>query len=629
MASRETLTFGPDDAGAVARHIVDVCERNIRLALPLGLGKANTLVNSLVRLAEAEPSIELSILTALTLGPPGAGSDLERRFLAPARDRLFGAYPPLRYAELMADGRLPRNIRISEFFMQAGSRLNDAYAQRHFISANYTHALRYVRDFQPNVLAQLVAVDSAGNISLSCNTDITADLLELRRQGKMHFLFAAEGNPNLPFMEAGQAQVERNELDLLLHPADPAFELFSAVRRPVSPQDMAIGLHVSRLIRDGGTLQVGIGSIGDAIAHALILRDRRNDVYRELLRDCPFAPDPPENNQAPFNQGLYSVTEMLVGGILELFEADIIRREVDGAAIHAGFFVECRDFYRRLRDMDPARRRRIAMMPVSYTNALYGGEPAKRAARRDARFINNAMIATCLGAIVSDGLDDGRVVSGVGGQFDFISQAFALEGARAIVTLNATRQKSGRRQSNIRWRYGHATVPSHFRDVVVSEYGVADLRGQTDEACVKRMLAISDSAFQDELLEQAKSAGKVAADFEIPPAWRRNTEDGLHDWLGDARRDGRAPPFPFGTDFSQTERRLLPVLEHLQRHGGSWPALLRLAYAGIRAAPSGAQERDMLERLQVLEASSLRERVYRWLLLGAMRERREAEPPDG
>lgn len=627
MVARETRLFSAGDVDAAARHIIDVCHRDIRLALPLGLGKANTLVNALVRHAEADPSIVLSILTALSLGPPQAGSELERRFLAPARDRLFGAYPPLRYAELMADGRLPSNIRVSEFFMQAGRWLDNAHAQRHFISANYTHALRFVRDFQPNVLAQLVAVDAQGRISLSCNTDITADLLELRRQGRMHFLLAAEANPGLPFMEAGQALVDADAVDLMLQPSDPAFELFSAVRRPVSPQDMAIGLHVSRLIRDGGTLQVGIGSIGDAIAHALILRDRRNDDYRGLLRDCPFALNPPEDNQAPFTEGLYSATEMLVGGILELFDAGIIRREVDGAAVHAGFFVESRDFYRRLRDMDPARRRKIAMMPVSYTNALYGDEPAKRAARRDARFVNNAMIATCLGAIVSDGLEDGRTVSGVGGQFDFVSQAFALEGARAIVTLEATRHTSGGQRSNIRWSYGHATVPHHFRDIVVSEYGVADLRGRTDEECVKRMLAICDSAFQDELLEQAKAAGKVASRFEIPPAWRRNTADDLQGWLGYAIRDGRTPPYPFGTDFSETERGLLPVLEHLQSCRGSWPALARLAYVGLRAAPSGARERDMLERLRLLEVGSPRDRVYRWLLLGAMRERRGAAPP--
>ena len=79
------------------------------------------------------------------------------------------------------------------------------------------------------------------------------------------------------------------------------------------------------------------------------------------------------------------------------------------------------------------------MMPVSFTNALYGDEEAKRRARVDARFVNNAMMATLMGAAVSDGLEDGQVISGVGGQYNFVAQAFALEGARSILALEAAR----------------------------------------------------------------------------------------------------------------------------------------------------------------------------------------------
>ena len=83
------------------------------------------------------------------------------------------------------------------------------------------------------------------------------------------------------------------------------------------------------------------------------------------------------------------------------------------------------------------------MMPVSFTNELYGDEDAKRRARVDARFINNAMMATLMGAVISDGLENGQVVSGVGGQYNFVAQAFALQGARSILTVEATRE-SGR-----------------------------------------------------------------------------------------------------------------------------------------------------------------------------------------
>jgi Acetyl-CoA hydrolase len=61
-------------------------------------------------------------------------------------------------------------------------------------------------------------------------------------------------------------------------------------------------------------------------------------------------------------------------------------------------------------------------------------------ARIDARFVNNAMMATLMGAAISDGLENGQVVSGVGGQYNFVAQAFALAGARSVLTVEATRQ---------------------------------------------------------------------------------------------------------------------------------------------------------------------------------------------
>src|SRR5262249_57579089 len=141
-----------------------------------------------------------------------------------------------------------------------------------------------------------------------------------------------------------------------------------------------------------------------------------------------------------------------------------------------------------------------------------------RRARVKRRFVNNAMMATLMGAVASDGLEDGRVVSGVGGQYHFVAQASALEGARSVIMLPATRTVAGQVTSNIRWHYGHTTIPRHLRDVVVTEYGIADLRGKTDRDVIVAMLAIADSRFQKELLAQAKRAEKIEPDFALPPA---------------------------------------------------------------------------------------------------------------
>src|SRR5262249_54981394 len=151
---------------------------------------------------------------------------------------------------------------------------------------------------------------------------------------------------------------------------------------------------------------------------------------------------------------------------------------------------------------------------------------------------NNAMMATLLGGAVSDGLEDGRVVSGVGGQYNFVAQAFALESARSILTLEATRTAGGKVQSNVRWSYGHLTIPRHLRDIIVTEYGIADLRGKSDHEVIAAMLAVADSRFQGELMRQAKDAGKLAREFELPRSARENVPERISRTLKPYRERG-------------------------------------------------------------------------------------------
>lgn len=609
------------DARALAREVAELTGGEIRLALPLGLGKAVTLANAFVELALEDPSISLSIFTALTLEVPHPADEMSRRLLGPASERLFGRYPGLRYAELQHRNALPENITINEFFFLAGKWLGNRAAQQNHICANYTHALGYLLDQRPNVVAQLLARSADGRLSLSCNTDITLDLLAARREGRADFVMLGEINSQLPFMP-GPAEIETDELLVLFDDPKSDFELFSAPSRPVSLADHAIGLHVSRLIADGGTVQIGIGSTGDAIAHALLLRHRETDAHAALLNACPF--DIPDwfAGGGPFAEGLYCVTEMLVAGLLALFEAGVIRREEDGAAIHAGFFVESRDFYEKLRAMPADRLARIAMMPVSYTNSLYGDayadEGTKRVARRNARFVNSAMMATLLGAAISDTREDGQVVSGVGGQFNFVDQAFALEGARSIITLPATRSRAGKTSSNIVWSRPFATVPRHMRDIVVTEYGIADLRGKSEAETIRAMLRITDSRFQEGLREEACKAGKLPRGWAIPESWKANRPERLEAWLAPAREDGHLPTFPLGTDFTPVEQRLLPALDHLREIAGARWQMAALAWRGLFAKPNAGQA-ARLKRMDLDKPSSMKERALRAVLLGAMK----------
>jgi hypothetical protein len=607
MAGRAHITA---DANEIADAIVAKVGKTIVLGLPLGLGKAPHIANALFARAAADPSIKLTIFTALTLEKPRYKNVLERRFLEPVIERLFAGWPELAYAKALRAGTLPPNIEVNEFFFLAGQWLGVPHAQQSYISANYTHASRYLIDRGVNVIAQLVAKRD-NRYSLSGNTDITLDLFKARAEGRASFLVTAQVNSELPFMP-GEGDLPAEDFDFILDSPSTDFPLFAPPHEPIGTAEYAIGLHTARLVPDGGTLQIGIGKDGDAVAHALILRHRDNETFRKALA----ALDPSAaGHLAPFDTGLHGLSEMLVSAFLQLIEDGVIKREVDGALLNAGFFLGPKAFYKRLRDMPEAQREKIRMRAISFTNQLYGDEDMKRRQRAGARFINSTMMVTLLGAAVSDGLEDGRVVSGVGGQYDFFAQAFALPDARAILTLNATRGQGKRTTSNIRWSYGHQTIPRHLRDVVVSEYGVADLRGCSDAQVIASLLNIADSRFQDDLLRKAKDAGKLAKSHEIPAAHRENTPDHIERALKPFREAGHLPAFPFGCDFDETEQRLVPALEKLQSASSSPLALMRLALRGI-----GRGEETALARMQLARPTSFRDRLYTLLLRAALRE---------
>jgi hypothetical protein len=608
------------DPEAIAEGIVRDVGTRLVVGLPLGLGKANHIVNALYARAAADRSIDLTFFSALTLEKPKPGNLLERRFIAPVIDRLFGGYPDLAYAEPLRAGALPRNIRVIEFFFLAGRWLHVPSAQQNYISANYTHAASYLMAAGLNVVTQLVAKRVIGGVarySLSCNTDTTLDVLRARAEGRVAFKLIAQVNSELPFMP-GAGDLPADEFSAVLDSPATDFPLFAPPSEPISDTKYAIGLHAAGLVPDGGTLQIGIGQVGDALAQGLIVRHRDNAQFRNLMtRLAPADAALPALHTGSFDKGLYGVSEMLTEAFVGLIEAGILTREVNGVILHGAFFLGPKSFYRSLREMQGEQIARIQMMPVSFTNELYGDEDVKRAARVDARFVNNAMMATLMGAAVSDGLEDGQVVSGVGGQYNFVAQAFALRGARSILALEATRQAGAKAQSNIRWAYGHETIPRHLRDIIVTEYGIADLRGKSDANVIAAMLQVADSRFQDELARAAKDAGKLPRHFEIPPAYRENYPGRIASALKPARQAGLLPSFPFGTDFTEVEQRLIPALQILQEAQRTPLQLAGLLWQGLTRAPDAA-DRECLARLSLDNPANLAERAYRALVAAAL-----------
>src|SRR6201996_6599501 len=270
----------------IAEEIIRDVGRKLVVGLPLGLGKANHVVNALYARATADRSIDLTFFSALTLEKPKPSNFLERRFITPVIDRLFGNYPDLAYAGPLRRGELPPNIRVIEFFFLAGRWLHVAAAQQNYISANYTHAASYLLASGLNVVPQLVAkrvVDGVPRYSLSCNTDTTLEVLKARREGSAAFKLIGEVNSELPFMP-GPGDLPADEFSAVLESPVTDFALFAPPSEPIGDAKYAIGLHAAGLVRDGGTLQIGIGQVGDALAQGLILRHRDNTRFHEIMK---------------------------------------------------------------------------------------------------------------------------------------------------------------------------------------------------------------------------------------------------------------------------------------------------------------------------------------------------------
>lgn len=616
---------------------------HIHMGLPLGLGKPNPFVNALYQRVAQLPERQLTIYTALCLGRPALGDGLQKRFLEPFIERVFGDYPELDFLAGLRKDNLPPNIRVQQFFMQPGSLLHSETAQQDYVSSNYSHAARDINAAGLNLVAQLLAShgEHPDRLSLSCNPDITLDLLPMiakRRAAGETVLLVGQVHSDLPYMP-GDAEVGIDAFDLLIDEKDNS-TLFSTPNMPVGLQDHLIGLHASTLVRDGGTLQIGIGAMGDALTAALLARQADNEGYKALLADVNLSQWAQlikrEGGLEPFAKGLYGCSEMFVNGLLVLADAGIVRRKVypdvptqqqanagtldeaaqtDGICVHGGFFLGPRSFYQRLRELPQGKRLEFNMTRISYINELYGQEELKRLQRLDARFINTVFTMTLLGAGVADQLEDGRVLSGVGGQYNFVAQGHALDGARSILLLRSWREAGGEVSSNIVWEYGHCTIPRHLRDIVVTEYGIADLRGRTDAAVIEALLNISDSRFQPGLIEQAQDAGKLPKTFRLDPRFADNTPERLQ--AIQARHPRLFPEYPLGCDFTAEEQDLLRALNWLKSKF-KLTEILELGKAALDA-PDASHYPQHLQRMQLTNPEGLKEELFQRLLLTGLK----------
>ncbi|PID77946.1 MAG: hypothetical protein CSB21_03145 [Deltaproteobacteria bacterium] len=728
MSKEGPLIF--NDPDKIADFIIEKAGKNLVLGMQLGLGKPNNIANALYRKARKDPSIKLRIITALSLEPPTPSNDLERRFLGPLVERIWGGYVELEYARDVRLKKLPPNVEISEFFYKAGAFMNNDHMQQHYISANYTHAARDVMANGMNVAGALIAakeIDGVMKYSVSCNGDTAIDALALMREKEANDpeyrgVAVGEINNNLPFMY-GDSLTDASDFDAVLEGPQSDFTLFGAPKESVNTVDYMIGLNASTLIPDDGTLQIGIGSLGDAIAYGLITRQKDNENYKELLDKLGIMDRYSElinkyGGTDVFEKGLYGSTEMMVDSFLDLYKNGIMKRRCfddihiqklvsqeiagdykvspeffealvkDGAVsyklnekdvsylkefgvfkdvvsinegilscdgkefssdlndednfkkicenclgdelkngywIHAGFFVGPQLLYKDLSNMSEEERKLINMTSVLNVNQLYANnqyisEELKILQRKNSRFINAGLIVTLNGAIASDGLENGKVVSGVGGQYNFVSLAHAMDDARGAIMIRSTRMSGGKLSSNIVYSYGYCSVPRHLRDIVITEYGIADLRSKSDHLVMKELLNICDSRFQEELLMQAKKYGKIEADYQIPEQYRNNYPEKLEEKVASFRKKGLFPVFPFGTDFTEEEIVIGKALKMFKAKAEKSKLSIIPGIFKAFTAPVPEAAVPYLKRLELDNPSDFKEKMTRSIVISALHE---------
>ncbi|SHI58011.1 acetyl-CoA hydrolase/transferase C-terminal domain-containing protein [Desulfosporosinus lacus] len=718
-----------DDAKKCVDQVINYVGKDITFCMSLALGKPIIFMNELYRRAKEDPEIKLKIITALTLEKPKGHSNLEKRFLGPLSDRVFEGVPEFDFMLDFRAGKLSKNVEVLEFFCKAGGYLSSPEAQQNHLATNYTHATRDAIALGANVFGQLVGyqeIDGKTMYSMSCNTDVCLEavkvLKELRAKGKKVAIIG-EANKKMPFMY-GDAVVEADTYDIILQGPQYDYELFCPPKDPVALPDHMIGINVSTLIKDGGTIQVGIGALGDAIVAGLIMRNEHNDLYQDILEKAGIFKRYKKlitewGDTGTFKKGLYGSSEMFVDAFMQMYKSKILKRKVfnsaplmklinegklepdnipadiidqlikmkaihsklneedfvfltdygilkkglsyeSGAIIDEGtkysadmndernlmeirkllgkellggqvilgaFFVGPKAFYRALNDMSEEERKLFGMSGVEKVNQLYGDEELRSLQRKDARFVNTGMVATVLGSIASDQLEDGRVISGIGGQYNFVAMGHALADARVIMMVKSTKGSGKSLKSNIVFSYGHCSIPKHLRDIIVTEYGIADVRSKPEKQVIAELINVADSRFQNQLLDRAKKAGKIPQDYEIPQEYRNNTPEKITALLKPYQAHGVFQPFPFGTDLTDTEIALGGALKGLKKlsSGNRLKMATGLLQEFFRPIPESTHH--YMERLDLLKPSSMQERILQKLVVFALRNNNLLKKP--
>jgi acyl-CoA hydrolase len=272
-----------------------------------------------------------------------------------------------------------------------------------------------------------------------------------------------EVNPNVPFAH-GQCHIHISQVTALVESDAPVIE----VGLPkIGPVQEAIGRYVAEMIEDGSTLQIGYGGIPDAVVQQLT---DKHDL------------------------GIH--TEMIGDGILKLVKAGVVtnrRKTFLPGKMVATFALGSQNLYEFMHH-NPM----LEIHPVNFTNDPYiAGQNDKLVA------INASLQVDLLGQCGSESLAH-LPYSGTGGQVDFVRAANRSRGGKAFIVLPSTaREGTISRIVPCLSPGTHVTTGKNDVNYVVTEYGVAQLRGKSARQRAEALIAIAHPDFRAELRQQA------------------------------------------------------------------------------------------------------------------------------
>ncbi len=307
------------------------------------------------------------------------------------------------------------------------------------------------------LLTQVTPPNDRGEVSMGVSVDYCRAIVDHAKT------IIAQVNPNMPWT-GGEAVIPLTAIDCFVECGDPIPEIPETTQ--VGETDRAIAGHIATLIRDGDTIQTGVGAVPDTV---LSLLENHRDI------------------------GIH--TELASTGIMRMMEKGVItnsKKSLDAGRVVCTLMGGTREFYDYVNHNELFEMRRC-----SYVN-----NPMVIARQKNICAMNSALQVDLFGQICADMIGP-RQFSGVGGQLDFLRGAAMAEGGRSIICIPSTAKKGTVSRIVPRLDDGACVTDPRF-DVmyVVTEYGIADLWGRTNRQRAAALINIAHPNFR-EALERA------------------------------------------------------------------------------------------------------------------------------